>query len=420
MLLHGAFSDTPLDRESIAQGSLDIAKRIRTNPFPWTGQFSPQFAEAVLSAYGPADGVVLDPFVGSGTSLVEAARLGLTAYGADLNPAAVALARVYELINLAGRDRALILDKTERALVQAIGPPHGPLFSGPSNASMDRVGIETALVRLWRDSTTGPMEILTAALVVLCDFHQRHLDADKVHMTWLRLARTVRTLPESTSSISVYHADARSLFLETGSVDLVFTSPPYINVFNYHQKFRRSVEALDWDILAVARSEIGSNRQNRGNRFLTVVQYSLDMALAIREAARTTKPGGRLVFVLGRESVVRGTAFYNGELIAELAVRSVGLALERRQERVFRNRYGTSIYEDILHFRAAREIPDKPACLVLARQVAREVLVQTATGCRAPKKERVGLNDAIMRIHDVSPSPILATPALAAKLDGRS
>ena len=94
---------------------------------------------------------------------------------------------------------------------------------------------------------------------------------------------------------------------------MVLTSPPYINVHNYHQQFRRSTEALDWDVLSFARSEIGSNRQNRANRFLTVIQYSLDMALALRELARVARPGARLILVLGRESFVRGGRFFNGE-----------------------------------------------------------------------------------------------------------
>ena len=156
MLLHGAFSNTPLDRDSIAQSTLDIAKRSRTNHFPWTGQFSPQFAEAVLSAYGPADGVVLDPFVGSGTSLVEAARLGLAANGADLNPAALALARVYELVNLERQDRALVLGEMEGALAEGIGPPHGPLFSPASEPKSYRANIEATLVRVWRDARHEP------------------------------------------------------------------------------------------------------------------------------------------------------------------------------------------------------------------------------------------------------------------------
>ena len=95
MFLNKAFAATPLDRESLPQDNLDIAERVRTNPFPWTGQFSPQLAEALLVAYAPRAGVILDPFAGSGTSLVEAARQGLGAYGVELNPAAVLMARVY-------------------------------------------------------------------------------------------------------------------------------------------------------------------------------------------------------------------------------------------------------------------------------------------------------------------------------------
>ena len=100
MILHDNFAATPLDRTSLPDGSLNIAERARTNPFPWAGQFTPQLVERLLSAYAPRNGVVLDPFVGSGTSLVEAARLELPACGADINPAAVALARVYRLANL--------------------------------------------------------------------------------------------------------------------------------------------------------------------------------------------------------------------------------------------------------------------------------------------------------------------------------
>ena len=86
---------------------------------------------------------------------------------------------------------------------------------------------------------------------------------------------------------------------------VLFSALPYINVHNYHQKYRRSAEALYWNALAVARSDIGSNRQNRANRFLTVVQYTLDMSLALREMARVARRGARLILVLGRESSVR-------------------------------------------------------------------------------------------------------------------
>ena len=409
MFLNEAFATTPLDRVSLPQGNLDIDERVRTNPFPWTGQFSPQLAEALLVAFAPRTGVILDPFAGSGTSLVEAARQGLGACGVELNPAAVLMARVYQMANLDSAMRAIVLDGLRARLFDAIGPPHGPLFSDGTCSTPNRAALEAALVHVWREAAPGPARTLAAALVVLCDFHRVHLDTDTAHKAWLRIERTVHTLPESLPRISVHHADARALPVESGSVDMVLTSPPYINVHNlpeslprisvhhadaralpvesgsvdmvltsppyinvhnYHQKFRRSVEAMGWDVLTVARSEIGSNRQNRGNRFLTVIQYALDMTLALREMVRVTRAGARLILVLGRESSVRGTRFFNGALVAELAVQCVGLEIERRQERVFRNRYGADICEDILHFRATGEAPDEGTSMTAARRIA--------------------------------------------------
>ena len=411
MILHDTFAATPLDRTSLPQGNLDVTERVRTNPFPWAGQFSPQLVERLLTAYAPRNGVVFDPFVGSGTSLVEAARLDLPACGGDLNPAAVALARVYRLVNLDAAERTALLGGLRERLFETIGLPCGPLFFTEARWPAARSALESALVALWRESHPGPAQVLMAALVVLCDFHREHLDAETIHKTWLRLERIVRTLPESARPVVVHHADARALPVESGSADLVLTSPPYINVHNYHQKYRRSVEALEWDVLAVARSEIGSNRQNRGNRFLTVVQYSLDMALALREMARVVRRGSRLILVLGRESSVRGTRFFNGELVTEVAVQGVGLEIERRQERVFRNRYGTDIYEDVLHFRSTDEVPGDDACLTAARRIAGQIL--TASWCFVPSAERPGLEDAMARLDDIAPSPMPASEAFS-------
>ncbi len=407
MNLHETLAATTLDRESLPQSSLDIANRVRTNPFPWTGQFSPQLVEQLLAAYAPRANVVLDPFVGSGTSLVEAARLGHSARGYDLNSSAVILAGVYRMVNLDADRRRAVLGELRERLYEVIAPSHGPLFTGEPCESRKRVELEAALISLWRESTSDTARNLAAALIVLSDFHRGILDETIIHKTWMRLEKTVQGLPYSTKPIFVHQADARALPIESGSVDLVFTSPPYINVHNYHQKYRRSVEAMGLNVLANARSEIGSNRQNRGNRFLTVIQYSLDMALALREMGRVSKMGARLILVLGRESTVRGIKFFNGELVTEIAVQAVGLEIERRQERVFRNRYGTEIYEDIIHFRLIREIPDRSLILKKARRIAGRTL--SASRSILPNDTHAGIDDALTRLDTVAPSPILTT-----------
>ena len=360
-----------------------------------------------MNAYAPLDGVVLDPFVGSGTSLAEAARQGLAADGVDINPAAVMLARVYEMANLSHDSRNAALDELREGLCVAIGHPketYGPLFEDRMQ-SPDRAELEAALVEMWAQMPGGPATDLAAALVILCDFHRKHFETGTIFKALRRLEQAVLTLPETDQFIRVSQADARELPVATDSVDLVLTSPPYINVHNYHQQFRRSAEALECDVLSVARSEIGSNRQNRGNRFLTVIQYSLDMTLALREMERVVKPDGRVILVVGRESKVRGTRFFNGELVAELASECAGFEVERRQERVFRNRFGDSIHEDIIHLLPSGETPSEKHALAEAQNIAEQTLI--AAHPLVPAKEIAGLEEAIERVRGVSPSPVI-------------
>ncbi len=91
--------------EVLPQQLLDIEDKKRSNLFSWCGQFSPQLIEYLLEAYCPRGSVVLDPFVGSGTVLYEAATLSLPAYGFEINPSAWSFSKVYEFANIEPNDR---------------------------------------------------------------------------------------------------------------------------------------------------------------------------------------------------------------------------------------------------------------------------------------------------------------------------
>lgn len=59
----------------------------------YKGKFNPQVVRAILNIFNIGPGqTVLDPFCGSGTTLVECSHIGATAHGVDLNPFAVFLA----------------------------------------------------------------------------------------------------------------------------------------------------------------------------------------------------------------------------------------------------------------------------------------------------------------------------------------
>src|SRR5438034_8409732 len=68
----------------------DLPERQRTKHVhrlhPYLGKFIPQLVEALLARHVPDGGRVLDPFSGSGTTLVQALESGLDATGADVAP----------------------------------------------------------------------------------------------------------------------------------------------------------------------------------------------------------------------------------------------------------------------------------------------------------------------------------------------
>src|SRR5262249_12873742 len=66
----------------------DLPERERTKHVhrlhPYLGKFIPQLVETLLARYAPPGGRVLDPFAGSGTTLVQSLECGPPAVGADV------------------------------------------------------------------------------------------------------------------------------------------------------------------------------------------------------------------------------------------------------------------------------------------------------------------------------------------------
>ncbi len=369
-----AFETIPIDRTSIPQCELNIENKTRSNLFAWNGQFSPQFIETLLNSYAHDEDIVLDPFAGSGTTLYEAGRKGLSAYGAELNPSAYYMAKTYELINRTRPER--------QALIHAIDQ----ILTTISNAEK----ILPTIIAAIQNNRNTDLANLLSTLIILMDLFNNELSVSQLQKKWDGLKGIVLEVPFSSAPIKINMGDSRYLNYEDDMATLLITSPPYINVFNYHQKYRRSVEALGYDVLAIAKNELGSNRKNRGNRLLTVIQYCIDMALSFDEAIRTCRDGARMIYVVGRESNVLGYSFCNSKLIFEIATQIFELPFLLRQERVFKNRFGQLIYEDILHFENSKtefSLCDEEI-ISAARSIAVKMLFEKAQ--RFPDSKNIG------------------------------
>ncbi len=403
MLRRSPFAEVPIDAGEIPQQALDLANRTRTNPFPWRGQFSPGLVELLLKTYAKREFRVLDPFAGIGTTLVEAARNDLASIGTEINPAAVTMAGSVMFLPFRLDERKATIERV-RGLLRENCSVNQPLWSGPE----EQPGSPAArLVSLLESDQISARErsLLQNTLIRLLEVESEHIWED-VFRCYRQHCEIVLSLPHSTEECRIENADARALPVGDSSVDLILTSPPYVNVFNYHQNNRRAMELLGWDLLEVARSEFGSNRKNRGNRFLTVVQYCIDMFTALLEMKRALKPDGRAIIVVGRESAVRGIAFKNGLLVGMLAT-AAGFRIRTRQERKFKNKFGYIIFEDILHIQPSTDRVSVGTGA--ATEIASEAL-EVALGDATQSDVREDVRNAIEGADQVLPSPIYKAP----------
>jgi hypothetical protein len=152
----------------------------------------------------------------------------------------------------------------------------------------------------------------------------------------------------------VKEGDARKLPIKAKSIDLVLTSPPYLNAIDY---IRCSKFSLVWmghdifDLTALRSKSIGTEVgrelpddsqvsrilnglkiESLSNRQRAVISaYVDDMRLAIDEVKRVLVPGGKALYVIG-ENTIGGVYIRNAKILRSLA-KSAGLVLESEKSR---------------------------------------------------------------------------------------
>ncbi len=381
----------------IPQASLNIVEKSRANLFSWRGQFSPQLIEVILNSYCLPNSVILDPFLGSGTVLLEAGNFRFEVYGFEINPAACILSSTYELINNPQRKKIV---RKVREKIDLIFP-----FKILENNSQVQ-NLAEIFWEIRRDLDEESIKVFDT-LVILLDVANNEITNQFIQAKFSSLVNVIEKFPYSEKPIRVGLSDARALPIKDKQVDFVVTSPPYINVFNYHQNYRKSAEILGWNLLKIAKSEIGSNRANRKNRFYTVVQYCIDIAATLKELARVTKTNARIVFIVGYESNVLGVPFYNADIIEKIGVKSGLFTKVLRQKREFKNKFGKTIREDIINFLNR----DSQCCKSLLENVAREVAFDALTNGLSivDSKNLEYLENAIDKVQDIDGTVVLTS-----------
>lgn len=389
----------------LAKEKLDVKRKNRSNLFNWRGQFTPQFVEYILNEFAEPGNVIVDPFAGSGTVLQESARKNLNVYGLEINPAAYAMSKFFTFCNLEYDRRIDLLNNIANIIGRTITNYRTLPVSRNgqhNNFRESNINLISFAKELLNECKESEFKIIALNILFKVEKLKKLSIIEATRKSYSQIKQTLLDLCFTNTKVAAYLADARNSHkILPEKADLVITSPPYINVFNYHQNYRSIMELLQFNLLNVAESEFGSNRKNRGNRFKTVIQYCLDIEATLHSIWESLNVGGKVVMIVGRESNVRRVPFYNGKIVHQIIANSDGFNILNNEERAFNNKFGNKIIEDILIFEKNEKTKNHT---MIGRTIAKQNLstaLEYANG--NIKQDIIG---AINNLEKVSTSPM--------------
>ena len=356
------------------------------HPFP--ARMAPSIVWDALPKTGRSVNI-LDPMSGSGTTLVCARSLGHRAIGCDTDPLALLISRAWCVDNepeslkvRAGLvlDKAKILanrltyeksypkntdDETRRFINFWFDPENRRELSALTTC-ISRIRSQSEKTLLW---CAFSRMIITKKSGVSLAMDVSHSRPHKVYVVasvkpfdaFLNaVSRVVKNLPFSSNvdifpPVDIRRGDARALPVKSASVDIVITSPPYLNAIDYLRGHKLSLVWMGHSISAirtlrsgnigteVSKDSVSDEAIHEAMRAMAdlatldkrrigmIRRYAYDMGKVMEECARVLKRKGRAVFVIGDSSI--GEVFIkNSEGLIRLADNN-GLCLVSRNTR---------------------------------------------------------------------------------------
>ncbi len=339
---------------------------------------------------------VLDPMAGSGTSLVVARKLGHSAVGFDTDPLAVMLARTWcgdlpsdigmHAVNVLARARAIATTMAVRDAYPASADGDTRQFLRywfhPTNRrqlaslalAINEVKDRPSHSVLWCAFSRLIITKQASASRALDLAHSRPHRVDarepiRPFEHFLRAVSVVTTaapfrcgvnadLPRAT----VREGDARRLPLKRSSIDVVITSPPYVNAIDYLRAHKFSLVWLGHNVGTLRRirshnigTEAGAGEKadrppiaaalkqmgrvdTLAPRFQAMLtKYVIDMDSVLTEILRVLVPLGRAIIVVG-DCTMRGVYVSNSRAITSLAEHHGFVIKESSRRRLPANR----------------------------------------------------------------------------------
>jgi hypothetical protein len=306
----------------LGKGQIGHSSQYLTHWFyPYKGKFHGQMIKGLLNFMGVGqNSLVVDPYLGSGTTLVEAATIGAPSVGVEINPALVMVSQI--------KADSLTIDALALSkYLETIDPVSvfhffhtAPAIRKPWFLGFDRLNVSGTelLHEAWREHLPeGFVQELPFAwrnFLLLCYLHAL---SDFTYLQDTPKAKSVqeffvRDLGEYMATIvgtqKVFQAcsltparavaklgSALRLPFEDETVDGIATSPPYSIALDYIKNDEHLLKYLGIDTSPLRQHMVGL----KGPLSERVRLYELDMQKSLLEMHRVLKPGGGAAILLG-------------------------------------------------------------------------------------------------------------------------
>jgi DNA modification methylase len=304
----------------------------------YPAKYIPQIPRYFIEKFTNEGDWIYEPFLGCGTTLVECKLLNRNGIGIDSNPIAtlVSNSKTQKLTNKEILkikkfivDIEVIIFKHDTKFHDNHSSLNTTKFDNKDHWFQENVQIEisflkSSIKKIKNDSILDFLNVCLSSIIVevsnqesdtryasknkdIQNFKTLEVFVKKCKMMIDRISQYSELT--SDSKVEIYTQSSESVpFIKNESIDLVVTSPPYANTYDYYLYHKSRMNWLDYDYKSVQKVEIGS-RDKHSSKKLEIDNFLSSLDRCFGEVCRVLKKGKYAVIVIG-DSVIRGE-FYN-------------------------------------------------------------------------------------------------------------